>query len=326
MSIKTILACGAITLLAADVYAQANHNTTRSNRTSGGIAAPVDTGAGNLQGHVTLVKSSGSRLSPVQEKVAEGDGGTFVSGCGFVAAPQGFVLSTMTRDYSPAGGLKTDILVNQVVPWSFAGSPAPAPVGLPGSPTDPGPSTLLAHNLGQQTATNGVHPSGGWAHANTGAAITGTVYHVRGKSAGQPYTGGYHSFQFAGGSANLFGTSSCTTSALNSAISKLNQQVGSNIPVINAASQAYNDTGPGSGISGPSGNDWAGDLYEAYYAETGYPGWVFPEGGISASSGGVGVVNMETAASVDLATPNPEATKIDRDRIRERPKPRQQRR
>ena len=44
MNIKTIaLMTTAFSLFAVEAYAQANHNTSRSNKTAGGIAAPADT-------------------------------------------------------------------------------------------------------------------------------------------------------------------------------------------------------------------------------------------------------------------------------------------
>jgi len=71
MSLK-IIAITTITLalIATDVFAQANHNTSRSNQRPGGIAVPVDTSTGTSvnsdnkaektksTGHVTLIKKA----------------------------------------------------------------------------------------------------------------------------------------------------------------------------------------------------------------------------------------------------------------------------
>jgi len=100
-----IMGAAAMTLFAADAYAQANHNTTRSNRKKGGITAPQDTGDANPQeeavgaksgeienlGHVTLVRaadSGGDDLTDQEEKACEtcGNAGLIVAGTG-VAAP-----------------------------------------------------------------------------------------------------------------------------------------------------------------------------------------------------------------------------------------------
>lgn len=70
MNIKAIaLMTTAFSLFAVEAYAQANHNTTRSNRKSGGIIAPVDTTtplvkvetksvSEQTHGHVTLVRKT----------------------------------------------------------------------------------------------------------------------------------------------------------------------------------------------------------------------------------------------------------------------------
>ena len=79
-----ILGTAATTLFAAEAFAQANHNTSRSNKRAGGIATPADTstqvgaevddakvGPTENQGHVTLIKSAKGNDSGKKPELTE---------------------------------------------------------------------------------------------------------------------------------------------------------------------------------------------------------------------------------------------------------------
>ena len=334
MNFKTLVCAASVALLANEAWAQANHNTTRSNRKGGAVAAPADT-AGDQTATTAMrpgdgvdirvqrprpavdhtddwvaarVAASGDtgERNPMIQKALDGSGGAIVGSCTVTALPQGFTLAVLNREYGANGGDRHDIIVNKEVPWIFATSAMGVGIGEPGSASDPGPLVPMADYLGMQSSTNGLHPAGGWARTTAGQIITGKVYHIRGHSDGTPYAGGYVSHEFTGHFNGLKPSGgTCSQSVANHAIQTLNTATGSNVPSVNGASVAYNDASASVGNGGAghgSGTNWAGELYDAYYADNGYPGWQLVSG--ASGSGGTDVTNTATGAPVDdLDTP-----------------------